>query len=139
MRCLVILLALVTVQCAVGCGDAQPSHAGVYVDRIWSVPDHVTAGALVELHMDEVFDLPPGILLLPDVRPVQWTISAGDLYYVSSLGEWKKPIEEQAGGLHLEAHDMVMWLAPETPQDVSVTAQQYGRPLTVMITVHPAE
>jgi len=139
MRYLVIVLALAAMQLTAGCGDAQPSHAGVYVDRIWSVPEHVTAGALVELHMDEIHDLPPGILLMPVSLAVQWAISAGDLYYVSSLGEWKEPMEEQAGGLHLEALDMVMWLAPDTPQEVSVTAHECGRPLTVTIIVHPAE
>jgi hypothetical protein len=139
MRYLVIVLALAVVQLAAGCGDVQPSHAGVYVDRIWTVPEHVTAGALVELHMNEVHDLPPGVTLLPVILPAQWAISAGDLYSVSAQGDWWVPMEEQAGGLNVESAEMAMWLAPNTPQDVSVTVGQYGRPLTVTITVHPAE
>jgi hypothetical protein len=139
MKYWMVLLALAAVQFAVGCGDAQPSHAGVYVDRIWTVPEHVTAGALVELHMDEIHDLSPGTGLLPWILPAQWATTAGDLYSVSPQGEWWVPMEEQAGGLNVESAEMAMWLAPDTPQDVSVTVSQYGRPLTVVITVHPAE
>lgn len=134
LQLLLAVFLLATVH--VGCGALQPSHAGIYVARIWTVPEQVHAGALVELHMDEVHDLPPGAAIPPVVNPVHWAVSAGELYEKTLDGEWLTPLDEQLGGQEIDSFVLVMWRAPFEARDVRVAAQQYGRPLTVTIRVY---
>jgi len=129
---LLLAALLLTAACA-GCGSTQPSHSGIYVARIWTVPELVTTSNLVELHMDESFDLPPGVTILPSAEPVQWTVSAGELFpWEVDLATYR---DERLDKREFQAGERVMWRAPSGPQDVQVTAQRYGQPLTVTIKV----
>lgn len=135
-RLTTLLGPLAAVLIGLGCGASQPTHSGIYVSRIWTVPGEITAGALVELHMDEVYDLPPDVAILPVVKPVHWTVSAGELYEKTLDGEWLKPLDEQPGVQEFDSFILVMWRVPGSVRKVNVTAQQYGHPLTVTFLVH---
>jgi len=133
-----VALAACTLLCA-GCGRKftidNYVHKGFVITEFYTKPATVMAGETVTLGFKRLLDEPPDTVHLGIEPSVYWAISAGSLY----------PMEHElfpdgASGVSevttWDYQPRVLWQAPDTPQQVTVTARCDGGTLTALIEVY---